>query len=313
MKVLNKIFPAILACAISGPVSAGTIISDAYRDPSPSAPINYSEIENAAMDLHAIQKSMGEPGALDKTIRVITHNPLKTVSIHVRDFMDSVIQLPSSEIIVKWSLGESENFQVGAFAPGVKNMLKIHATHPGADTTLTILGQNGRIYSFYIRSISVRGKRIEDMVTYIIDDAASIKRGAGRAPTAVSPEPATPVDLVEAVSNTPLEQFKKPAVPEYLMSKKGINPTDLNFDFEQYGGSKSLMPETIYSDGVWTYFQFSSEGETLTDMPVVYKVVDGYDHPVDSRVEKGTLIMKTVGMYWTIRKGDKHACIKAGG
>lgn len=309
MKILKIIIVSGLGLISTSALSGGSKINDGYRDPAPTA-INYSEIEARAMkSLNAVQGVMSKKASMTQTIRVIKHDPMVTVPVYVREYMDAVIALPSREKIVTISLGESVNFKAERWSPGIDNMIRIHAELPGADTTLTVLGQNQRIYSFYLRSIKTASNRPEDMVTYIIDDGA--KSPLGPPPPVEAITHPTPGDLVTAVSELPIAKNKNP-IPEYLMSKKGIDPTDLYFDFEQYGGSKSLMPQTIYSDGTWTYFQFAKDGESLSDMPIVYKVVDGYDHPVDSRVEKGTLIMKTTGKYWTIRKGEKHACVRKG-
>lgn len=88
----------------------------------------------------------------------------------------------------------------------------------------------------------------------------------------------------------------------------------LIFDMRMYEvqpGDRAIAPEYVYSDGVWTYFQYGDKAES-TDWPVVFRVVDGIETRVNTRTagKKGNvLIAEAVGDF-VLRNGNKAVCVK---
>ncbi|MDZ7551633.1 TrbG/VirB9 family P-type conjugative transfer protein, partial [Helicobacter pylori] len=71
----------------------------------------------------------------------------------------------------------------------------------------------------------------------------------------------------------------------------------------------SLMPEEIFNDKQFTYFKFDKK-LALSKFPVVYKVVDGYDNPVNTRIVGDYIIAEDVSAKWTLRLGKDYLCIR---
>ncbi|GAA8557325.1 hypothetical protein oki1432_04800 [Helicobacter pylori] len=71
----------------------------------------------------------------------------------------------------------------------------------------------------------------------------------------------------------------------------------------------SLMPKEIFNDKQFTYFKFDKR-LALSKFPVVYKVVDGYDNPVNTRIVGDYIIAEDVSAKWTLRLGKDYLCIR---
>lgn len=71
----------------------------------------------------------------------------------------------------------------------------------------------------------------------------------------------------------------------------------------------SLMPKEIFNDKQFTYFKFDKR-LALSKFPVIYKVVDGYDNPVNTRIVGDYIIAEDVSTKWTLRLGKDYLCIR---
>ncbi|WQU20130.1 TrbG/VirB9 family P-type conjugative transfer protein [Helicobacter pylori] len=72
---------------------------------------------------------------------------------------------------------------------------------------------------------------------------------------------------------------------------------------------KDDLPTQIFNDEQFTYFKFN-RSNARSKFPVVYKVVDGYDNPVNSRVVGDYLITEDVSNQWNLKLGKAYLCIE---
>ncbi|MGL2359638.1 TrbG/VirB9 family P-type conjugative transfer protein [Helicobacter pylori] len=72
---------------------------------------------------------------------------------------------------------------------------------------------------------------------------------------------------------------------------------------------KDDLPTQIFNDEQFTYFKFN-RSNARSKFPVVYKVVDGYDNPVNSRVVGDYLIAEDVSNQWNLKLGKTYLCIE---
>ncbi|WQR94761.1 TrbG/VirB9 family P-type conjugative transfer protein [Helicobacter pylori] len=72
---------------------------------------------------------------------------------------------------------------------------------------------------------------------------------------------------------------------------------------------KDDLPTQIFNDEQFTYFKFN-RSNARSKFPVVYKVVDGYDNPVNSRVVGDYLIAEDVSNQWNLKLGKDYLCIE---
>lgn len=72
---------------------------------------------------------------------------------------------------------------------------------------------------------------------------------------------------------------------------------------------KDDLPTQIFNDEQFTYFKFN-RSNARSKFPVAYKVVDGYDNPVNSRVVGDYLIAEDVSNQWNLKLGKAYFCIE---
>lgn len=76
-----------------------------------------------------------------------------------------------------------------------------------------------------------------------------------------------------------------------------------------YKQAQDLKAIDIFDDGKYTYFKYDRE-KALSKFPYPYKVVDGYDNPINSRVVGNYIIAEDVNPKWTLRLGEEYVCVQ---
>jgi type IV secretory pathway VirB9-like protein len=244
------------------------------------------QIMEMKIDLKKVQKAFNK-SKTDANTKTYQYASNLTYKIRLREYMVTTVILPLSESILSYTLGDTYNFSfslVSKETAGLRNIFKVWAKYPGADTNLVVIGESGNIYSFYLRCDSVESEYLPDLVIYIED--VKIKEAAA--------------DSIGAKPDH--------ALPDYLEELPITEPSFLNYGYYIKGGDKTISPEIIYDDGYYTYFKF---GKSLnkTKLPVVYMVVDGYDTPVNTRIKNGCIIAESTSDKWTLRRGEAHLCV----
>jgi type IV secretory pathway VirB9-like protein len=75
-------------------------------------------------------------------------------------------------------------------------------------------------------------------------------------------------------------------------------------------GERSIAPRRVFSDGVFTWFDYGAKWDR-EDLPAVYRVVDGVDTPVNTRI-KGTMLVAEATGAFTLRNGQRVVCVRPG-
>lgn len=270
-----------------------------------------------SVSLNAVQTAFddADPRA---NVKRFKYDPSITYRIRVREFMDSTIILPVGESVEAFTLGDTKNFGFEPFGgtgtvkkplrPDLAHIFRVWAINPGADTNLTVLGKGGRIYSFYLRSDSIKSGHMPALVTFIDDPdyraplPATTEKAAASADgeRAAIPMGAAPKSAAEAEVEA-----------EYLRKLPVAKPSDISYGYSAKAGDASLAPSKIFDDGIWTYFKYADANfDKGKRVPVIYRVVDGVDTPVNQRIEAGTIIAETISPAWTLKAGDAHLCIR---
>ncbi|GAA9426286.1 hypothetical protein HpHA283_13470 [Helicobacter pylori] len=65
----------------------------------------------------------------------------------------------------------------------------------------------------------------------------------------------------------------------------------------------------VFDDGKYTYFRYDRD-QAFSRFPYTYKVVDGYDNPINSRVVGNYIIAEDVSKKWTLRSGKEYVCVR---
>lgn len=263
--------------------------------------------ESIITNLNAVQ-SVFNNSSDSENIKICRYSNRTICKVRIRERMPAIIHLPKFEKIQSWVLGDNKNFSFDVLDKTQRKAV-LRGLYPGADTNLSIIGESGYIYPFYIRIDSAKSNFLSDFIV-------NIKLNNKDKNKLLALEAANRKQTLAKLNNdTKLADANKPNITEldYLAKKALINASDLNFDFKQISGDKTITPIKIFDDGIWTYFQYGNKNLIKAqDLPVIYKVKDGFDTPVNSRIEAGYLIAETTADKWTIRSGQKHACIRRG-
>lgn len=276
-----------------------------------------------SVSLQAIQEAFDNSDPRANT-KEFAYDAGVTYKLRLREFMDTTVALPEGEEIAAYSLADTKNFEFHPYTPPkgkdsvpeLRNLFRVLGKYPGADTNLTVIGGSKRIYSFYLRVDSVKSQFMPVLVARIVAPPLLVFKDAG-APVSQA-KPGKGEAAAEPESKETQPAGNKPAKDgleaekeaDYLRQLDIPSARDIS---TKYGmsGEKELAPVKVFDDGVWTYFKFAEENlDRVKRLPALYKVVDGVDSPVNTRVVKGTIIAETTSKGWTLRNGDAHLCIR---
>lgn len=228
----------------------------------------------------------------------------QVVKIRVRQYMPTTIVFPSWETFSAAPLlGDTFAFEA-AFEAG--NKLVIRAKQVGADTAVTVFGDSGNVYAFYVRAEGPNSKNIPDVLVYV--HAPMPLSVLGKMMGAKGGPGAGGVKLASASSGA-IGPGTGKKNPDFLHDVP-FDPSKLRFDFTM-SGDKTIAPERVFSDGVFTWFDFGDKWLS-SDLPAVYRVVDGVDTPVNTRV-KGTMLVAEATGAFTLRNGQRTVCVRPAG
>lgn len=266
-----------------------------------------TDLAAVIINLNSVQAAFNHSSNTDN-IKVCHHSNRTICKIRIRERMPAIIKLPRYDKIQSWILGDNQNFSFDVLDQTQQKAV-LRGIYPGADTNLSIIGESGFIYVFYIRIDSAASQYLSDFIVYIKlkdKDKKTLREFEITQRKKLQQITKSNVDTkIENSSNKPNKTDL-----DYLDKKSLIDASQLNFNFQLVGGDKILMPNKIFDDGIWTYFQYGKKDLLKTqDLPVIYKVKDGFDTPVNSRIEGGYLIAETTSKKWTIRAGQVHACV----
>jgi len=231
----------------------------------------------------------------------------KVIKLRVRQYIPVTIVFPEWETI--GSEPESgDSFVFGAERVG-SNKLVIRAKYVGADAAITVIGDSGNVYAFYIRAEGANSVNIPDVVVYVHTAPPTGGVVVGPTPQAHAKNAAViggpkSVDVASATRAATGEKS-----PDFA---KGIpfDPSKLSFDFDM-SGDASIAPKRVFSDGIFTWFDYGDRWDR-SDLPAVYRVVDGVDTPVNTRVRGSMLVAEAAGAF-TLRNGQRVVCVRPAG
>jgi ComB9 competence protein len=238
----------------------------------------------------------------------VEYSPDRIIKIRVRQFMPLTIVFPEWETISS-DADAGDNFVFSAQRAG-SNKLVIRAKFVGADSTITVIGDSGNVYPFYVRGEGANSVNVPDVVVYVhapppgggmlMAPKSKDGKADGKLAKVASLDPAAGVGTREATGEKSPD-FVKPI---------GFDANKLNFDFDM-SGDKSIAPKRVFSDGVFTWFDYGDKWDR-EDLPAVYRVVDGVDTPVNTRVKGSMLVAEAAGAF-TLRNGQRTVCVRPEG
>lgn len=336
--------------------------------------------------LNSIQKSFfyGKRDPKDNTLNIF-YVPGEVPMIRLRYAMNTMFIFDNDPIVFA-SLGDESGFELIRPIPSKDNISldKVLLVRPkliGVDTNLSVVGESGKLYNFYIFSTHITNRRNPTLNVFISD-----KRKIGRIEVdkekienlKEKEEREEKISLLnqevqkleknknsneinildrkntdkrkERLLKKEIEKLKaNPKAVDYIAKiyddgefiTIGDNTNKMYIEKDQIKrsyyqapkvtvhteaqnwilfwrepkstkvvskGALAIQSRDIFDDGKYTYFKYDRD-KSLSKFPIPYKVVDGYDVPVNSRVVGDYIIAEDVSENWTLRLGDEYVCV----
>ncbi|MFP6217241.1 TrbG/VirB9 family P-type conjugative transfer protein [Helicobacter pylori] len=293
-----------------------------------------AHLNHPMQDLNAIQGSFFDKNRskMSNTLN-IDYFQGQTYKIRLRYAMATLLFF--SKPISDFVLGDKVGFDAKILESNDRILL-IKPLQIGVDSNISVIDNEGKIFSFYVFSTTFTSSKHPNLQVFIED-----KNYYSNA--FLKPQKENKENKENALENT-LTNDNKPLKEETLKEEKeetkekeeetitiGDNTNamkivkkDIQKGYRALKSSQrkwyclgicskksklSLMPKEIFNDKQFTYFKFDKK-LALSKFPVIYKVVDGYDNPVNTRIVGDYIIAEDVSAKWTLRLGKDYLCIR---
>ncbi|GAA7228121.1 hypothetical protein HpCK30_07280 [Helicobacter pylori] len=292
---------------------------DFLEEANETAPAN---LNHPMQDLNAIQGSFFDKNRskMSNTLN-IDYFQGQTYKIRLRYAMATLLFF--SKPISDFVLGDKVGFDAKILESNDRILL-IKPLQIGVDSNISVIDNEGKIFSFYVFSTTFTSSKHPNLQVFIED-----KNYYSNA----FMKPQNKENTLEKAStndNKPLKEEKEETKEEETITigdntnAMKIVKKDIQKGYRALKSSQrkwyclgicskksklSLMPEEIFNDKQFTYFKFDKK-LALSKFPVIYKVVDGYDNPVNTRIVGDYIIAEDVSAKWTLRLGKDYLCIR---
>ncbi|GAA7172960.1 hypothetical protein HpCK101_17070 [Helicobacter pylori] len=300
-------------------VSSALKADDFLEEANETAPAN---LNHPMQDLNAIQGSFFDKNRskMSNTLNV-DYFQGQTYKIRLRYAMATLLFF--SKPISDFVLGDKVGFDAKILESNDRILL-IKPLQIGVDSNISVIDNEGKIFSFYVFSTTFTSSKHPNLQVFIEDKnyySNAFMKPQNKENT---------LENAPTNDNKPLKEEKEETKEEETITigdntnAMKIVKKDIQKGYRALKSSQrkwyclgicskksklSLMPEEIFNDKQFTYFKFDKK-LALSKFPVVYKVVDGYDNPVNTRIVGDYIIAEDVSAKWTLRLGKDYLCIR---
>lgn len=300
-------------------VSSALKADDFLEEANEAAPAN---LNHPMQDLNAIQGSFFDKNRskMSNTLNV-DYFQGQTYKIRLRYAMATLLFF--SKPISDFVLGDKVGFDAKILESNDRILL-IKPLQIGVDSNISVIDNEGKIFSFYVFSTTFTSSKHPNLQVFIEDKnyySNAFMKPQNKENT---------LEKAPTNNNKPLKEEKEETKEEETITigdntnAMKIVKKDIQKGYRALKSSQrkwyclgicskksklSLMPEEIFNDKQFTYFKFDKK-LALSKFPVIYKVVDGYDNPVNTRIVGDYIIAEDVSAKWTLRLGKDYLCIR---
>ncbi|MFT2766324.1 TrbG/VirB9 family P-type conjugative transfer protein [Helicobacter pylori] len=300
-------------------VSSALKADEFLEEANETAPAN---LNHPMQDLNAIQGSFFDKNRskMSNTLNV-DYFQGQTYKIRLRYAMATLLFF--SKPISDFVLGDKVGFDAKILESNDRILL-IKPLQIGVDSNISVIDNEGKVFSFYVFSTTFTSSKHPNLQVFIEDKnyySNAFMKPQNKENTLEN----TPTN-----NNKPLKEEKEETKEEETITigdntnAMKIVKKDIQKGYRALKSSQrkwyclgicskksklSLMPEEIFNDKQFTYFKFDKK-LALSKFPVIYKVVDGYDNPVNTRIVGDYIIAEDVSAKWTLRLGKDYLCIR---
>ncbi|WQT40433.1 TrbG/VirB9 family P-type conjugative transfer protein [Helicobacter pylori] len=291
---------------------------DSLEEANETAPMN---LNHPMQDLNAIQGSFFDKNRskMSNTLNV-DYFQGQTYKIRLRYAMATLLFF--SKPISDFVLGDKVGFDAKILESNDRILL-IKPLQIGVDSNISVIDNEGKIFSFYVFSTTFTSSKHPNLQVFIEDKnyysnafmKPQIQENAlENAPTNNKPlkeekEETKEEETIIIGDNTNAMKIVKKDIQKGYRALKSSQRKWYCLGICSKKSKLSLMPEEIFNDKQFTYFKFDKK-LALSKFPVIYKVVDGYDNPVNTRIVGDYIIAEDVSAKWTLRLGKDYLCIR---
>ncbi|RKV23916.1 conjugal transfer protein [Helicobacter pylori] len=287
-----------------------------------------AHLNHPMQDLNAIQGSFFDKNRskMSNTLN-IDYFQGQTYKIRLRYAMATLLFF--SKPISDFVLGDKVGFDAKILESNDRILL-IKPLQIGVDSNISVIDSEGKIFSFYVFSTTFTSSKHPNLQVFIEDK--NYYSNAFLKPQKENKENKENTLENAPTNNKPLKEEKeetKEKEEETIIIGDNTNAMkivkkDIQKGYKALKSSQrkwyclgicskkskpSLMPKEIFNDKQFTYFKFDKK-LALSKFPVIYKVVDGYDNPVNTRIVGDYIIAEDVSTKWTLRLGKDYLCIR---
>ncbi len=293
-----------------------------------------AHLNHPMQDLNAIQGSFFDKNRskMSNTLN-IDYFQGQTYKIRLRYAMATLLFF--SKPISDFVLGDKVGFDAKILESNDRILL-IKPLQIGVDSNISVIDSEGKIFSFYVFSTTFTSSKHPNLQVFIEDknyySNAFIKPQKENKENKENTLENAPTNNNKPLKEEPLKEEKeetKEKEEETITIGDNTNAMkivkkDIQKGYKALKSSQrkwyclgicskksklSLMPKEIFNDKQFTYFKFDKR-LALSKFPVIYKVVDGYDNPVNTRIVGDYIIAEDVSAKWTLRLGKDYLCIR---
>ncbi|QEF34686.1 conjugal transfer protein [Helicobacter pylori] len=287
-----------------------------------------AHLNHPMQDLNAIQGSFFDKNRskMSNTLN-IDYFQGQTYKIRLRYAMATLLFF--SKPISDFVLGDKVGFDAKILESNDRILL-IKPLQIGVDSNISVIDSEGKIFSFYVFSTTFTSSKHPNLQVFIEDKnyysnafLKPQKENKENKENTLENAPTNNKPLKEEKEETKEKEEETITIGDNTNAMK-IVKKDIQKGYKALKSSQrkwyclwacskksklSLMPKEIFNDKQFTYFKFDKK-LALSKFPVVYKVVDGYDNPVNTRIVGDYIITEDVSTKWTLRLGKDYLCIR---
>ncbi|MFT2613863.1 TrbG/VirB9 family P-type conjugative transfer protein [Helicobacter pylori] len=292
---------------------------DFLEEANETAPAN---LNHPMQDLNAIQGSFFDKNRskMSNTLNV-DYFQGQTYKIRLRYAMATLLFF--SKPISDFVLGDKVGFDAKILESNDRILL-IKPLQIGVDSNISVIDNEGKIFSFYVFSTTFTSSKHPNLQVFIEDKnyysnafmkPQNKENALEKAPTnnnkplKEEKEETKEEETITIGDNTNAMKIVKKDIQKGYRALKSSQRKWYCLGICSKKSKLSLMPEEIFNDKQFTYFKFDKK-LALSKFPVIYKVVDGYDNPVNTRIVGDYIIAEDVSAKWTLRLGKDYLCIR---
>ncbi|GAA7518644.1 hypothetical protein JP0011_12280 [Helicobacter pylori] len=292
---------------------------DFLEEANETAPAN---LNHPMQDLNAIQGSFFDKNRskMSNTLN-IDYFQGQTYKIRLRYAMATLLFF--SKPISDFVLGDKVGFDAKILESNDR-ILFIKPLQIGVDSNISVIDNEGKIFSFYVFSTTFTSSKHPNLQVFIEDKnyysnafmkPQNKENTFEKAPTnnnkplKEEKEESKEEETITIGDNTNAMKIVKKDIQKGYRALKSSQRKWYCLGICSKKSKLSLMPEEIFNDKQFTYFKFDKK-LALSKFPVIYKVVDGYDNPVNTRIVGDYIIAEDVSAKWTLRLGKDYLCIR---